>query len=68
MTSFLVDWWNDRMYFERNKRDLEHQERLMSTSIMAMYNKPQAVINLQQLYDDVLWYAGEFKHDLIGPI
>lgn len=58
MTSFLVDWWNDRLYYERNGRAIAHQERLVSPELLAMYNRPQSVINLQALHDRVLVLAG----------
>lgn len=67
MQPFLVDWWDQRLHYEREARDIEHQRRLLSPELLAMYNKPQAVINLQQLHDDVLWHVGAYRHALIGP-
>lgn len=68
MLPWLVDWWDARLYYERNARDIAHQQRLVSPELLAMYNKPQSVINLQALHDDVLWHVGAFQHALVGPV
>jgi hypothetical protein len=64
---WLVDWWDQRCFLEKERAYLAHAERMASPELMAMYNKPQSVVNLQQLHDDVLWYVGAFGHELIGP-
>lgn len=55
---YLVDWWNDRLYFEWEARNIAHRERVASHDIMAMYNRPQSVVDLQALHDRVLTLMG----------
>lgn len=68
MRPYLVEWWEARLYYEQNARDIAHQERLVSLELLAMYNRPRSVVDLQVLHDDVLWHVGAFQHELIGPI
>lgn len=68
MMPFLVDWWATRLYYEQEARNIAHQERTMSAELMTTYNRPQAVVNLQQLHDDVLWHVGAFRQELNGPL
>lgn len=69
---FLVDWWDQRQglvrYYSEEGRRIDHERMLASPELLALYNRPQAVINLQQLHDDVLWHVGAFQHALVGPI
>lgn len=57
-----------RLYYEREARAITHQERVLSRPVLAMYNRPTAVVDLQALHDGVLWHVGAFQHKLIGPI
>lgn len=50
---FLVEWWERTLYHEHEGRVIEHAQRLVFPAILAMYNRPQAVINLQALHDRV---------------
>lgn len=53
MTSFLVDFWYERLYHEQQARGITHQQRMLSAEIMSTYNRPQSVIDLQKLHDNV---------------
>lgn len=55
---WLVEWWYERLWREKEARAIAHQERLVSAEIMAMYNKPQSVVNLQALRDQTLAILG----------
>lgn len=36
---FLVDWWDLTMAREREARELDHQQRLLSLELLGMYNR-----------------------------
>lgn len=62
MVPFLVDWWHSRQAYRAFDAEeaalIHHAERLYSAPLMAMYNKPQSVINLQALHDRVYALLG----------
>lgn len=51
---FLVNWWHDRLYYEREAVDIAHQQRALSPELLVMYNRPISVVDLQALHDRVL--------------
>lgn len=55
---WLVDWWDVRNYYIREAADLAHQQRLVSPELLAMFNRPQSVVDLQALHDRVYFLMG----------
>lgn len=55
---YLVEWWDARLYYEHEARDIAHQQRLFSPELVAVYNKPQTVVDLQVLHNRVYQLMG----------
>ncbi len=51
--SYLVNVWGARLYHEAEARKLEHEVRTTSVELLAMRNRPQRVLDMNKLRDNV---------------